>query len=202
MICAFWFPQKVRYIPRDMAIGQLVTETQSLHLNHSGTIMWPMRMSPTGNPFQILLRRDTIVSSEVPMKVRGQRVLDPKERLMSFVRVNPDTGCWEWMGAKKGKAKLKQYGSLVVGSRSSGGRKTVSAHRYAYEVFIGPIPPGLWVLHKCDNPPCINPDHLFLGDRMDNTRDRDSKGRNKIMYADTNGQALLTNEQVISIRSE
>jgi len=65
------------------------------------------------------------------------------------------------------------YGRKKVGSR------TVLAHRHAWELANGLVPEGLCVLHRCDNPPCINPDHLFLGTRADNNADRDAKGRSK-----------------------
>ncbi len=114
------------------------------------------------------------------MKIRGQLIKDPKERLKSLVNINADTQCWIWQSSLKGKDKLLQYGHLIVGSRINKTRKSISAHRYAYQVFVGEIPTDKWVLHRCDNPKCINPDHLFLGTRQDNIDDRESKHRNKI----------------------
>lgn len=70
--------------------------------------------------------------------------------------------------------------------------KTYSVHRLAYELLTGPIPPGLCVLHKCDNPPCWEPEHLFLGTRRTNNEDRDAKDR---FYR------RLTEDQVRQIRS-
>ncbi len=78
--------------------------------------------------------------------------------------------CWTWAGAKNEKG----YG--VVGRDS----RTPKAHRVAWELANGPIPEGACVLHKCDNPPCCNPAHLFLGSRADNNRDMNEKGRHRI----------------------
>lgn len=77
-------------------------------------------------------------------------------------------GCWEWSGTIQVKTG---YGVAGIDGRH------LSAHRVSYEVFVGPIPPGLCVLHRCDNRPCVNPSHLFLGTRGDNAKDMVSKER-------------------------
>lgn len=78
-------------------------------------------------------------------------------------------GCWEWTGNKH---------SFGHGLTYIDGKKQ-SVHRLVYEALVGPIPNGLCVLHRCDNPPCFNPAHLFLGTRKDNNKDRDEKGRQR-----------------------
>lgn len=82
-------------------------------------------------------------------------------------KVAKGDGCWEWLAHRKQRG----YGTLQIGRRS------VAAHRVSWELHYGPIPDGLWVLHRCDNPPCVRPDHLFLGDAAANGRDMGSKGR-------------------------
>lgn len=85
--------------------------------------------------------------------------------------LDPDSGCWIWQAARLPKG----YGAFVSKSHPLSGR----AHRAAWELYVGPIPAGLWVLHRCDNPPCVNPAHLFLGTASDNTADMMAKGRGK-----------------------
>jgi hypothetical protein len=81
---------------------------------------------------------------------------------------DPDSpGCWEWPGTRNWYG----YGQLQIDGR------TLRAHRVSWERHVGPIPPGLFVLHRCDNPPCVRPDHLFLGTQADNMADKMRKGR-------------------------
>ena len=134
------------------------------------------------------------------MKIRGQKVYSPQERILRKVVKNKKSNCWEWQGATRGFG----YGYLTSGSRTCGTRKTVSAHRYSYEAFISKIPKGLWVLHKCDNPKCVNPEHLFLGDMQANVDDRETKCRNKpydFGSGENHPNAKLTWDDVNTIRS-
>jgi HNH endonuclease len=78
----------------------------------------------------------------------------------------PD-GCWPWTGARFWFG----HGAIKIDGRPWG------AHRIAWELTNGPIPDGLQANHRCDNPPCCNPAHLFLGTQLDNVRDMDAKGR-------------------------
>lgn len=85
-------------------------------------------------------------------------------------KVRKTDGCWEWIGAT-----VARYGVLYVGE----GDRLVAkkAHRLSWEMQNGPIPPGMLMCHTCDNPPCVNPAHLFLGTIADNNLDREAKGR-------------------------
>lgn len=74
------------------------------------------------------------------------------------------------------------------------------AHRLVWEECFGPIPPGQCVCHHCDNPPCVNPEHLFLGTQADNLKDMDKKGRRARLSGEEASRRKLSNEQVEAIR--
>ena len=88
------------------------------------------------------------------------------ERFLARVTMEPNSGCWLWA-----RSWRHGYGNIKVGG------KVLATHRMSWEIFIGPIPPGLHVLHRCDVPCCVRPSHLWLGTPTDNTADRDHKGR-------------------------
>ena len=103
--------------------------------------------------------------------MRGSPPTPLAQRFWRKVRVT--SGCWEWQGAKHehGYGRMRPTGSRKIR------QKVEMAHRLAWMLTHGPIPTGLSVCHRCDNPPCCNPDHLFLGSHSDNFRDAARKGR-------------------------
>ena len=103
----------------------------------------------------------------------------PKKPFSEKYTTEPNTGCWLWTSGWDSDG----YG-LATGN--------VKAHRLSYEIAYGPIPKGLSVCHKCDTPPCVNPDHLFLGTNKDNAQDRVMKGRGAA--GEKNANARLTDE--------
>lgn len=118
-------------------------------------------------------------------------------RLFSNISINLKTGCWEWLGATD-----YGYGRIMIGSRTDHTRKPERTHRLSYELCIGEIPNGLFVCHKCDNPSCINPEHLFLGTHAENMKDKYAKGRCARLAGEKNPRAKLTAENVYSMRME
>lgn len=118
------------------------------------------------------------------------------ERFMRKVeRPANDDDCWIWRGARTHAG----YGRCMV----IGKPNATTAHRVSFELFRGPIPSGHFVLHRCDNPSCVNPAHLFTGDHAANMLDMVEKGRSHSprLKGERHGRARLTEAQVIEIRA-
>ena len=101
------------------------------------------------------------------------------------------SGCWVWTRSTAGKG----YGQIWVNGRIE------YVHRVSYEVFVGRIPHGLLVCHKCDNPPCANPDHLFVGTHKDNYRDSVNKNRHTPPKGEEHWCRRLSDDVVRTIRN-
>lgn len=119
-----------------------------------------------------------------------QSGISPTPEQRFWAKVDKSSECWVWTAGRQhfGHGKFRPNGSAPH----------VLAHRFSYELAYGPIPDGLFVLHKCDNPPCVRPDHLFLGTQDDNMKDKVRKGRQA--KGPENGRSKLTWEQAAEIR--
>lgn len=120
-----------------------------------------------------------------------KKKLTDAERFWSKV-VGGD-GCWIYSGSKKADG----YGQFSVGSRADGTRGKVRAHRMAWCLTNGAIPDGMDVLHECDNPSCVRPDHLKLGTHIDNMKDARDRRRRQ---GASNANSQLSDAQVAEIR--
>ena len=119
----------------------------------------------------------------------GRPPIDEKERFLAKVK-KVESGCHEWQSTlhRDGYGKFQFRG------------KTKQAHRVAYQLLVGEIPDGRWVLHRCDNRLCVNPEHLFLGDCKANIADMDAKARrgtkSKLTEADAQKIRALVSQGV------
>lgn len=113
-------------------------------------------------------------------------------------KVDKSADCWVWTAATRAFG----YGMFVVKKGSS----PVSAHRLAYEMEIGPITRDMQVLHRCDNPACVRPAHLFLGTQADNIRDMQAKGRWKYRPRNQSGErnpnSVLSDAEVAAMLAD
>ena len=132
-----------------------------------------------------------------PKPLRRGSLFQPLSvRLAKRVDATDPHGCWPWLGVKNQRG----YGMITerIGRYE---RRTMGAHRASWVVHNGPIPDGQIVLHRCDNPSCCRPDHLFLGTHKDNTADMLAKGRWARTRAPHTRLRKLTDDDVREIRA-
>ncbi len=123
---------------------------------------------------------------KIPLELRYER----------HIRRGPELDdCWLWAG----NANQAGYGQFRVGRR---GNPVISVHRWAYSYFVGPIPDGAWVLHRCDNPRCSNPKHLYAGTPMNNAADCVDRERRAKKHKFGARQMKLTDAHVRAIRKD
>lgn len=115
-----------------------------------------------------------------------------EEKFWDRVNIKSEDECWEWKGAKSHNG----YGLFSIRHAT-----VIRANRMSWIIKNGFIPNGMFVCHKCDNPPCVNPSHLFLGTHSDNMQDMISKGRRGDLTGENHGRHKLTRNQVEEIRN-
>lgn len=115
------------------------------------------------------------------------------QRFMS--RVVKTGSCWLWSGTKQDSTPRLRYGKFYLGRG-----RYIKAHRYSWEMKNGEIPKGYFICHHCDNPTCVNPEHLFCGTNADNMRDMNTKKRGRFVHGEKQGSSKLTENSVEKIR--
>jgi hypothetical protein len=120
----------------------------------------------------------------------SSRLVPLAERFLQYYKPGKPDACWLWLGT------IHHAGYGIIGDEKQRQR---TAHRLSYELKYGAVPEGKNVLHKCDNPPCVNPAHLFLGTVQDNNEDKRLKGRHG--FGETHPRAKLTTADVRTIRA-
>jgi len=131
-----------------------------------------------------------------PLKDSNTKGMTPEQKLRFWgwdevLRTTELGVCWEWRGDKRRHG----YGRVAING------KGIVVPRVAYECWVGPIPDGALIRHKCDNPPCMNPHHLETGDFVQNAQDMLDRGRHNPPIGVKNGVARITEADVVRIRA-
>ncbi len=126
------------------------------------------------------------------LEFSNQWSMKSKKSFENKIELIPFTDCWIWMGSvnKKGYGRLKADGKMQY------------AHRFSYSIYVGEIPKYMLVCHNCDNPPCVNPNHLFLGSDIDNVNDMIKKRRDRKAIGRNVWTTKLTKKQVLKIKQK
>jgi len=141
-------------------------------------------------------RRNKLYGSPVATKHHAAqfRGMSPEQRFWSRV-VKRDNGCWEWQGAKD-RDGYGMFRGVIRGITYN------RAHRFSYALHYEDIPKGKHVCHKCDNPKCVNPEHLWIGSNADNMHDKIAKGRHKVLSGENSPHAKITEEEAKAILTD
>jgi hypothetical protein len=131
-----------------------------------------MRCQTCGCPFQPRGDNPSPRFCSRPCVKSGPPIRTAEDRFWVHVVCDLASGCWVWSGSRLPAG----YGTISIRT-GLGAKRQERTHRFSYELHFGPIGAGLIVCHRCDNPPCVRPDHLFLGTNLDNMRDAMTKGR-------------------------
>jgi hypothetical protein len=125
-----------------------------------------------------------------------RRIIPVEERFWRMVDKKGDEECWEWTGA------LDSFGYGIIKDEKPRGGRLIKAHRLSHRIHFGDIPVGLYVLHKCDNRKCVNPNHFFLGTYQDNSDDMYKKGRNVNLRGSKIGTSRFTESEIVEIKTD
>jgi len=137
-------------------------------------------------PSERVIMKECIKCKKQFIPKSHEKTCSIKCKLLAYAE-SAENNCWLYKNSTSGPYSKVRWN-----------KKWWLAHRASYKVFIGDIPKGMWVCHKCDNPKCINPDHLFLGTAKDNVKDMVKKGRNRT--GEKNHLSKFTDIQVEEIR--
>jgi HNH endonuclease len=175
-------------------VKPLLPTSSELRASRPG-VTFSAGLVPSPMKYQIVMRKDK--DGKFRPYRKGLTVAEVAAHFAEFYKVvdrGHSTPCWEWQNPLRTTKTSGKYGIRTIG-----GVKLV-ASRLSWNIHHGPIPDGKCVLHHCDNPPCVNPDHLFLGTKPDNNHDRHRKGRDVFQVGSKHYAAFLNEDIVRQIR--